>query len=123
MVDSDKDVVLSSTPVTNHIVFFDLWLDCMLLLASIAGLAKGRDMTIVTGVMSLPLRHLVAMAQSFATLDILCCGNLIVGVGARFHEIGFPRFGYPIRSAAQDTERWHRRSESVTQRTNRHPPR
>ena len=62
MVDSAKDARFSSIWVTDRIVFFDPWLDCMLLLASIAGRAKGRDMTIATGVTGLPLCHPVDMA-------------------------------------------------------------
>ena len=79
MVDAAKDAGFTSVWVTDHIVFFDPWMDCMLLLASIAGRARDHGMTIATGVIGLPLRHPVAMAQSFATLDILSGGNLIAG--------------------------------------------
>lgn len=96
MVDSAKDSGFSSIWVTDHIVFFDPWLDCMLLLASIAGRAKERGMTIATGVMGLPLRHPVAMAQSFATLDVLCGGNLIVGVGEGSTKSDFDALGIPF---------------------------
>ena len=96
MVDSAKDSGFSSIWVTDHIVFFDPWLDCMLLLASIAGRAKERGMTLATGVMGLPLRHPVAMAQSFATLDILCGGNLIVGVGEGSTKSDFDALGIPF---------------------------
>ena len=96
MVDTAKDAGFSSIWVTDHIVFFDPWLDCMLLLASVAGRAKERDMTIATGVMGLPLRHPVAMAQSFATLDILCGGNLIVGVGEGSTKSDFDSLGIPF---------------------------
>lgn len=93
MVDAAKDSGFSSIWVTDHIVFFDPWLDCMLLLASIAGRARERGLTIATGVMGLPLRHPVAMAQSFATLDILCGGNLIVGVGEGSTKSDFDALG------------------------------
>lgn len=96
IVDSAKDSGFSSIWVTDHIVFFDPWLDCMLLLASIAGRAKERGMTIATGVIGLPLRHPVAMAQSFATLDILCGGNLIVGVGEGSTKSDFDALGIPF---------------------------
>ena len=97
IVDSAKDSGFSSIWVTDHIVFFDPWLDCMLLLASIAARAKERGMTIATGVMGLPLRHPVAMAQSFATLDILSGGNLIVGVGEGSTKSDFDALGIPFQ--------------------------
>ena len=96
MVDTAKDSGFTSIWVTDHIVFFDPWLDCMLLLASIAGRAKERGMTIATGVIGLPLRHPVAMAQSFATLDILCGGNLIIGVGEGSTKSDFDALGIPF---------------------------
>ena len=96
MVDSAKDSGFSSIWVTDHIVFFDPWLDCMLLLASIAGRAKERGMTIATGVIGLPLRRPVAMAQTFATLDILSGGNLIVGVGEGSTKSDFDALGIPF---------------------------
>ena len=83
MVDSARDAGFSSEWVTDHVVFFDPWLDWMLLSASIVGRAKERYMTIATVVMGLPLCHPVDMAQSFARLDILCGGNLIWGWAKR----------------------------------------
>lgn len=53
-------------------------------------------MTIATGVVGLPLRHPVAMAQSFATLDILSGGNLIVGVGEGSTKSDFDALGIPF---------------------------
>src|SRR5918996_3077175 len=81
MVDAAKGAGFGSIWVTDHIVYPDPWMDCMLLLAAIAGAAGRHGLTIATGVIGLPLRHPVAMAQSFATLDILSGGNLIIGVG------------------------------------------
>ena len=54
-------------------------------------------MTIATGVIGLPLRHPVAMAQSFATLDILSGGNLIIGVGEGSTQSDFDALGIPFQ--------------------------
>ena len=92
-VDAAKEAGLSAIWVTDHIVFMDPWMDCMLLLAAVAGKAKEHGLTIATGVIGLPLRHPVAMAQSFATLDVLSGGNLIVGVGEGSTESDFLALG------------------------------
>ena len=97
MADAAKDAGFASIWVTDHIVFFDPWLDCMLLLAAVAGRAKEHGLTIATGVIGLPLRHPVAMAQSFATLDILSGGNLIVGVGEGSTKSDFDAMGLPFQ--------------------------
>ena len=96
MVDSAADSGFSSIWVTDHIVYFDPWLDCMLFLAAVAGRAKERGLSIATGVIGLPLRHPVAMAQSFATLDILSGGNLIIGVGEGSTQSDFDALGIPF---------------------------
>ena len=88
---------LSSIWVTDHIVYLDPWLDCLLLLAAIAGPAKKHGLTIATGVVGLPLRHPVALAQSFATLDILSGGNLIIGVGEGSTKSDFDALGIPFQ--------------------------
>lgn len=96
MVDAANNAGFTSVWVTDHIVFFDPWMDCMLMLAAIAGRARGHGMTIATGVMGLPLRHPVAMAQSFATLDVLSGGNLIAGVGEGSTKSDFDALGIPF---------------------------
>ena len=101
IADTARGTGFSSIWVTDHIVFFDPWLDCMLLLAAVAGRAKEHGLTIATGVIGLPLRHPVAMAQSFATLDILCGGNLIVGVGEGSTKSDFDAWASPLTSAAK----------------------
>ena len=96
MADTARETGFSSMWVTDHIVYFDPWLDCMLLLTVVAGRAKEHGLTIATGVIGLPLRHPVAMAQSFATLDILSGGNLIVGVGEGSTKSDFDALGLPF---------------------------
>ena len=93
MVDAAKGAGFGSIWVTDHIVYPDPWMDCMLLLAAIAGAAGRHGLTIATGVIGLPLRHPVAMAQSFATLDILSGGNLIIGVGEGSNKSDFDALG------------------------------
>ena len=80
--------------VTDHIVFQDPWMDCLLMLASVAGQARG--LKIATGVLGLPLRHPVAVAQTLATLDILSEGNLIIGVGEGSTKLDFDALGVPF---------------------------
>ncbi len=95
----------SSLWVTDHIVYFDPWMDCMLLLAAVAGRAKEHGLKIATGVIGLPLRHPVAIAQSFATLDNLSGGNLIAGVGEGSTQMDFDALGLPFderRRALED---------------------
>ena len=40
IVDSAKEAGFNSVWVTDHIVYFDPWMDCMLLLAAVAPQAK-----------------------------------------------------------------------------------
>ena len=83
--------------VTDHIVYPDPWMDCLLMLAAVAGRARDAGLTIATGVVGLPLRHPVAMAQSFATLDVLSGGNLIIGVGEGSTQLDFDALGLPFQ--------------------------
>ena len=95
-VEAAKSAGFSSIWVTDHIVYWDPWMDCMLLLAAVAGRAQQLGLTIGTGVVGLPLRHPVAMAQSFSTLDILSGGNLIIGVGEGSTQSDFDALGIPF---------------------------
>ncbi len=95
-VDAAKEAGFASVWVTDHIVYTDPWLDCMLLLAAVAGRAGEHGLTIATGVVGLPLRHPVAMAQSFATLDILSNGHLVIGVGEGSTKLDFDALGLPF---------------------------
>jgi alkanesulfonate monooxygenase SsuD/methylene tetrahydromethanopterin reductase-like flavin-dependent oxidoreductase (luciferase family) len=96
VVDAAKEAGFTSIWVTDHIVYFDPWMDCMLLLAAIAGRAREHGLTIATGVLGLPLRHPVSLAQSFATLDILSGGKLIIGVGEGSTQLDFDALGIPF---------------------------
>ena len=94
----------SSLWITDHIVFFDPWMDCLLLLAAVAGKAKEHNLKIATGVVGLPLRHPVAIAQSFTTLDNLSGGNLIVGVGEGSTQLDFDALGLPFEERRRALE-------------------
>lgn len=96
-VDAAKKSGFSSVWVTDHIVYMDPWLDCMMMLAAIAGQANNLGMTIATGVLGLPLRHPAAIAQTLATLDVLSGGNLIIGVGEGSTESDFLALGIPFQ--------------------------
>jgi len=65
--------------VGDHVAFPVPILDPLLQLAQLA--AFSRRLVLGTGVYLLPLRHPVPAAKQVATLDLLCGGRLIFGVG------------------------------------------
>ena len=93
IVDSANEAGFKAIWVTDHIVYSDPWMDCMLLLAAVAGRAGEHGLGIATVVLGMPLRHPVALAQSFATLDILSGGNLTIGVGEGSTKSDFDALG------------------------------
>src|SRR5262249_46474344 len=97
MSDAAKEAGLASLWVTDHIVYSDPWMDCMLLLAAVAGRASQHGLTISAGIVILPLRHPIVLAQSFATLDILSGGRLVIGVGEGSSQSDFDALGIPFR--------------------------
>ncbi|MFI5316325.1 MAG: LLM class flavin-dependent oxidoreductase [Myxococcota bacterium] len=92
--------------VGDHVAFPIPILDPLLQLAQAA--AHARTLSLGTGVYLLPLRHPVLVAKQVATLDLLCEGRLIFGVGVGGE---FPReyeaCGVPVR------ERGARLSEAI----------
>jgi alkanesulfonate monooxygenase SsuD/methylene tetrahydromethanopterin reductase-like flavin-dependent oxidoreductase (luciferase family) len=96
MVDAAKEAGFAAIWVTDHIVYVDPWMDCLLMLSAICGKAKEHGLTIATGVLGLPLRHPVALAQTLATLDILSGGNLTIGVGEGSTRSDFDALGIPF---------------------------
>jgi alkanesulfonate monooxygenase SsuD/methylene tetrahydromethanopterin reductase-like flavin-dependent oxidoreductase (luciferase family) len=96
IVDTANASGFKSIWVTDHIVWFNPWIDCLAALAAVAGKASQTGMSIATGVIGLPLRHPVAIAQTFATLDVLSAGNLIVGVGEGSTKSDFDALGLPF---------------------------
>lgn len=65
------------------------------------------DMSLGTNMFILPLRHPVAAAEEFATLDHLTGGRAVAGLGMGYRENEFRAFGVPM------TERLGRFTESV----------
>jgi alkanesulfonate monooxygenase SsuD/methylene tetrahydromethanopterin reductase-like flavin-dependent oxidoreductase (luciferase family) len=76
----------------------------MSLLAAVAGRAGEQGLTIATGIVVLPLRHPIALAQSFATLDTLNDGKLIIGVGDGSSRSDFDALGIPFRERGKMLE-------------------
>lgn len=75
------------------------------LLAALA--ADTGEMSVGTNMFILPLRHPVAAAEEFATLDHLTGGRVIAGLGLGYRQNEFRAFGIPM------TERLGRFTESV----------
>ena len=65
------------------------------LLARLA--AEAGNMRLGTGILLLPLFHPVDMAEQIATLDTICNGRFIFGVGLGYEEEEFQAFGIPRR--------------------------
>ena len=64
------------------------------LIASLAEHADGMD--VGTNMFILPLRHPVAVAEEFATIDHLSGGNVIAGFGMGYRDNEFESFGVPM---------------------------
>ena len=93
--------------ITDHLLYLDPWMDAILLLASVAGRAEQYGLKLIPGVLALPLRHPVIMAQTLATLDILSGGNLVIGVGEGSTQKDFDAVELPFE------ERRRRLNEAV----------
>ena len=61
------------------------------LLARIA--AESGTMTLVTNILLLPLYNPVDLAEQLATLDIICNGRLVCGVGLGYRDVEYTVFG------------------------------
>jgi alkanesulfonate monooxygenase SsuD/methylene tetrahydromethanopterin reductase-like flavin-dependent oxidoreductase (luciferase family) len=57
--------------------------------------AEAGDMTLGTGIMLLALQQPVDVAESLATLDVICGGRLVFGVGLGYRDVEFDAFGIP----------------------------
>ncbi len=57
--------------------------------------AEAGDMTMGLGVLLLNLHNPVYVAETVATLDILCRGNFVFGVGLGYREVEFDAFKVP----------------------------
>jgi alkanesulfonate monooxygenase SsuD/methylene tetrahydromethanopterin reductase-like flavin-dependent oxidoreductase (luciferase family) len=72
------------------------------LLARIA--AEAGDMRVGTGIILLPLMHPVDMAEQIATLDAICGGRFVFGVGIGYEEHEFKAFGLRKQDRAKRFE-------------------
>ncbi len=59
--------------------------------------AEAGDMRLGTGILLVPLFHPVDMAEQIATLDTICNGRFIFGVGLGYEEEEFQAFDIPRR--------------------------
>ena len=57
--------------------------------------AESGDMTLGTGIMLLALQQPVDVAETIATLDVICGGRFIFGVGLVYRDQEFGAFGIP----------------------------
>ncbi len=61
------------------------------LLARIA--AESGEMTLITNILLLPLYNPVDLAEQLATLDVICDGRLVCGVGLGYRDVEYTVFG------------------------------
>ena len=89
----------------DHLIFGRPWLDGPTALAAV--LARTGRMTLATTVALPVVRGPVALAKSFAAIDLLSGGRLVVGVGPGSSASDYAAVGVPFE------ERWKRLDEAV----------
>lgn len=67
------------------------YMHCVPVLARVA--AEVSQVELATNIIQLTLHHPVEVAETLATLDIICGGRLVVGFGRGYHEQEFNSFG------------------------------
>jgi len=72
------------------------------LLARLA--AEAGQMSVGLGVLLLPLHNPVYVAETVASLDVICRGNFVLGVGLGYREVEFAAFGVPKAQRARRFE-------------------
>lgn len=65
--------------------------------------ADSGKMRLITGVLLLPLLNPVQVAEELATLDVICDGRLIFGVGMGYRDVEFEAFGIDRRDLVART--------------------
>jgi probable F420-dependent oxidoreductase len=66
--------------------------------------AHTRQVLLGTGILLLPQRHPLVLAKELASLDELCGGRLIVGIGAGYLEPEFRALGVPYATRGARTD-------------------
>lgn len=80
------------------------WLDAVVALGVIAEATERA--TIGTAVLVLPLRQPVVLAKQLATVDVVSCGRLTLGVGAGWLREEFEALAVPFESRGGRFEEW-----------------
>jgi alkanesulfonate monooxygenase SsuD/methylene tetrahydromethanopterin reductase-like flavin-dependent oxidoreductase (luciferase family) len=93
-----RDAGLESVWVLQHYLGNMPTLQPLPLLAALA--ADAGNMFLGTNMFILPLRHPVAVAEEFATLDHLSAGRVIAGFGLGYRENEFASFGVGLDERA-----------------------
>ena len=89
---------LTSLMVGQHFVSSPLQMfQAMPLLARLAAEAEG--MQVGPGLLLLPLLNPVIVAEETATLDWLCDGNAIIGLGLGYRQEEFDSIGVPFKAS------------------------
>ncbi len=104
-VDAARECGLEAISANDHFVFSTPWLDGLTALA--AAIERSGAMTLATTISLAALRGPVALAKTFAAIDILSEGRLIAGVGPGSSAHDFAAVG------ADFDQRWPRFEECV----------
>jgi alkanesulfonate monooxygenase SsuD/methylene tetrahydromethanopterin reductase-like flavin-dependent oxidoreductase (luciferase family) len=95
-----RDVGFSALWLAQHYLTYpDQFLQTTPLLARLA--AEAGEMKIGTNILILPLHNVVDVAEQYATLDVICGGRLIMGVGLGYREVEYQNFGVDKRTRGQ----------------------
>lgn len=97
-----RDAGIDSVWVLQHYLGNMPTLQPVPLLAALA--RDAGSMFLGTNMFILPLRHPVAVAEEFATLDHLSGGRVIAGFGLGYRENEFSSFGVPLDERAERFE-------------------
>lgn len=66
--------------------------------------AEAPNLRLNAGVLLLPLMSPLHVAEEFATLDVICGGKIILGVGLGYRDVEFKAFGVPRNQRARRFE-------------------
>lgn len=104
-VDAARECGLDAISANDHFVFSTPWLDGLTALAAV--IERSGAMTLATTISLAALRGPVALAKTFAAIDILSEGRLIAGVGPGSSAHDYAALGTDF------DQRWPRFEESV----------